>query len=718
MSYSKEIINVDEKQFKSNPTPRRRKKNPDDIARGSRPYIIDWKTNNISFIQTAQDLKMLGVDNNTFMLKLYDSSLQDVDPYDPDLGEELIMRIMMECMANPYYFLRECLRIPDQGGTSKPYLLHRANLATTFLFLMNIDHYLVIPRQKGKTVSTVSILLWAYLFGTSNSEFMFINKKLEDANNNLMSMKNLRDALPKYMQSKVMISDEGKIVKGRENVKSITNPVMKNRVVTKPSASSVASAEGIGRGNTQPIQYFDEVEFTPFILTIIQASGPAYKTASENARLNRAPYCRIFTSTPGDLDTRSGQDAQLLISKTCRWTEKMYDMSERELREYVKLNASESGIVYVEYNYRQLGEGESWLNEMSRILLYDQLKIKREVHLHRLHGSSLSPFSAEDIAAVVDMKQQPIEEKIIRAKYKLDIYEKIDPTKIYFAGVDCSMGIGKDNNAVTLVNPLTMKPVAEFKSPFIGPAEFRLFIMEMVEKIAPRTVLCIERNMGGYQLVDELTHTHIRHNIYYEKVSDIMKNIDIKMKDGFLQREAMERRYQGVNTTGKSRELMMTVLEGNMVEYKDRFVTENITSDITKLIRNKSGKIEHGPGFNDDSLMSYLIACYVLEYGKNLASFGFIKGVTDIERTKKEVEEEQFKLVMESLPEEQRNMFIKFRDHNDDLIAEEQEMERHRHAFGTIEKDMGIEPTYETHTSNISDNRGTISLDLFDEFND
>ena len=46
--------------------------------------------------------------------------------------------------------------------------------------------------------------------------------------------------------------------------------------IPKPKAATLAKAENIGRGNTSPIQYFDEVEFTSYVGIISKAAGPAY----------------------------------------------------------------------------------------------------------------------------------------------------------------------------------------------------------------------------------------------------------------------------------------------------------------------------------------------------------------------------------------------------------------------------------------------------------
>jgi hypothetical protein len=75
-----------------------------------------------------------------------------------------------------------------------------------------------------------------------------------------------------------------------------------------------------------------------------------------------------------------------------------------------------------------------------------------------------------------------------------------------------------------------------------------------------------------------------------------------------------------------------------MAEYKDHFITENITEDISRLVRTKTGRIEAGPGFHDDSIMSYLIGMYVYYHGNNLAMFGFVRGSQEIKEQNKGID--------------------------------------------------------------------------------
>lgn len=592
-----------------------------------RSYIYDVNTPNISFIQTAVDLKKLGIKNNMFFLKLYDPSLQGVDPFSPFISDDLILRIVNECIVNPWYFLRECVRIPDQGNTAGiSYQLNRANLASAWCLLHGIDNYLVIPRQIGKTQSTLAIIDWAFLFGTTNSEMMFLNMLAERAIENLGRLKDQRDLLPKYLQFKLAFDDEGNEIKATDNVKTLKNAANGNSIVTKPSARSIEAAERIGRGSTQVIQYYDEFEFTNCIKTIVEAAGPAFATASENARRNGALYGRVFTSTPGDLDSSAGQEALSIIEETCKWTEKFYDMNIEDVKDYVATNSG-NNIVYIEYQYQQLGKDEAWFNKVCSLLNNNKLKIQREIFLKRIHGSSQSPYELEDLQAIEDLRGTIREEIFINKIFKLDVYEPLVKNQIYFVGVDVASGYGADNSAVTVFNPYTLKTVAEFKSSNIGVKNLIQFLYILIRRHLPSSILAIERNHNGEAVLDHLRDTDIRGNIYYDNTKDPTSDLDEKVDDaGFLKVEAAKRKLYGIWTGPKSRELMFGLLDTFIKEHKESFVGNNIISDIMKLVRTKTGKIEAQVGFHDDSIMSFLMCLYLYYYGNNLSRYGFSRG--------------------------------------------------------------------------------------------
>lgn len=266
-------------------------------------YIIDSFTDNISFLRTAKDLSVLGIRNYQFMLKLYDINLLHVDPYSPALTPNDIKRILIECKRNIWYFLRVVARIPVEGGAVGPgagsrYLLNRGNLASTWCFINNIDHYQVLPRQIGKTKSAIEEILWTYIF-SSNTKMMMLCKDVGGSKENLRTLKDQRDLLPLYMQCKIVLGEDGekKTAKG-DNVTYLLNPNNGNRITTATGGASESAADRCGRGLTQAIQMFDEVEFTNHIDVILDSSGPAYVSAARNAEANNAPHCRIMLTTP------------------------------------------------------------------------------------------------------------------------------------------------------------------------------------------------------------------------------------------------------------------------------------------------------------------------------------------------------------------------------------------------------------------------------------
>lgn len=118
--------------------------------------FYDTMTSNKSFLQLARDLKTLGVKNWYFALEICDVSLCNIDPYAIDertgktaLTKDEIQRIHIECRRNPWYYLREIVRIEDPGNPNGvPYKANRGNIAQAWAFLHGIDSWLCLPRRK------------------------------------------------------------------------------------------------------------------------------------------------------------------------------------------------------------------------------------------------------------------------------------------------------------------------------------------------------------------------------------------------------------------------------------------------------------------------------------------------------------------------------------------------------------------------------------------
>lgn len=628
-------------------------------------YTYHLKTKNHSFIATAIDLHRLGIKNNKFMLRLYDRTLENVDPYAPFLSEEMIQRVCLECMRNIWYYLREVARISEPGaaigpGKGSPYLLNRGNLAAAWCFIHNIDHYLVLPRQIGKTKSTLALINWTFLF-SSGTKMLFLNKDGQAANQNLKDMKEQRDLLPLYMQQKVVVNKDGEKKKATgDNVTSLENVHNGNHIVAKAPARSAATADNVGRGATQAIQYIDEFEFIKYIYTIITAAGPAFNTAAEKAEKNNAPYCRIFTTTPGNIDSEPVSTTEKFRAGMMRFTESIYDCVDKQKIKDVISSNSELGIVYIEFSYTQLGKDDKWFRSVCQRVANDPVKIKREIFLQRIRGSTQSPFSQEDLEMINNVKQEPIYNLCILNLFMINIYEKLNPEIPYIVSVDCATGSGVDNTALTIIDPYTQRPVGEFKSPHIGPEQTKKMLIVLVSKYIPKAILAIERNHLGSAIIDGLKLSRISHNVYFDNSKIFSPDVDAKLdRNGYLVAQSNLNQFYGVYTSVKTRPIMFDILFSRVRDYKKDFVTQNIIDDLNNLVRTPTGKIAAASGKHDDSIMSYLIGMYVLFNGTNLERYGFHRGdKAKVHKEKEELTQEEIaEAFMTSIPEEAREQF-------------------------------------------------------------
>ena len=113
----------------------------------TRTVTYQWNTTNQSFTDMHNYLVATGRRNNAFFMILYDSDLLRVNPRDPNLNAITKAKILKEVMANFWYFLREVVQIPSEGGQvggGTPYRLNRGNLALHFLMLNNYNLKVVI----------------------------------------------------------------------------------------------------------------------------------------------------------------------------------------------------------------------------------------------------------------------------------------------------------------------------------------------------------------------------------------------------------------------------------------------------------------------------------------------------------------------------------------------------------------------------------------------
>lgn len=585
-------------------------------------------TRNKTFLNMVDYLSRVGIQNNKFFCILFDPDLYNIDPFDPNISALMKQKVAIECTKNYWYFIRECVKIPDQGSTEggARYRLDRGNLALNYCLVRNLNIFIELPRQFGKTISICCRLLWEYLFGTTNSEIMLLNKKHDDSKLNLQRIKDIRSALPQYLQLRSdTISDAtGKKIKAKENVTYMENTINKNAIKTAASARSKMQADSLGRGCTQPRQWYDEFAFIPFNKEIYMSATPAFSKASENARRNGAPYGKLISTTPGILTEDMGKYAFVMKENATKFSEQWYDMNDYDVYELISKNTS-SDFIHIKFTYKQLGAGEAYLQKMITEMGKEWEAIRREVLLEWAETSSNSPFTRDELNAVSNAVRDPIGQMRLCKYYDLNVYSPLNTREtIPIIGVDVSGGYSRDSSAITVIDSETTKVIADLKCNYIKPDELAACVVELVTKYAPRAIVNVERNGGfGAAVIALLMKSPIKNNLYYEYKERVLE----EHYDGFKvnKRKATIKVY-GTDSTKKVRELLIEILRQRMTNHKDKFISPSIYEELKTLEVKKSGKVEHSANGHDDQIFSYLMALYVWYYGEDLRErYGMVK---------------------------------------------------------------------------------------------
>lgn len=135
---------------------------------------------NISFDRMSERLSRRGVEDSKFMLELNNESLSNVDPYDVDLSDENKKKVIDE-IDYMWYFFRDVLRVPAQGGGFAPYKLNEANLELLTILKMRQSAWVTIPRQSLTRFTLAAWIVWnsVKFCGKNYKTLRVISKNME-----------------------------------------------------------------------------------------------------------------------------------------------------------------------------------------------------------------------------------------------------------------------------------------------------------------------------------------------------------------------------------------------------------------------------------------------------------------------------------------------------------------------------------------------------------
>lgn len=595
--------------------------------------VYDNTTVNKHFLKFAATLRDLGVRHYYVHLALHNPELAGVNPFDPDLTARQQADIIAECAVNPWYFLRECLRIPADGTNGVPFKIDRGNFALFWIFFNNIDIGLEFLRQHGKTIAMCSLELWLLRF-LENSRTIHITKGPILREETITTLKQMRDGLPSYLWP--THPDDP------DNKEAFACLAQGNKLITAIGQNDDQAANGVGRGLRVGRLLSDEGPFTSrihIILPAALASGTAARRINEE---NGVPYGNVFATTPGDLATEEGKYMHELMTSGITWDERYVDIPSREeLIKIIVLNTTAvmpRVMFYVKFNHRQLGTTDAQLAAMIANATGTPDQIRRDFGGQWTTGGLNKPFSEDDAKRMNASRTRASYKDISTSGYVTDWYytdaemtSKLQDRHII--GLDTSEAVGRDAIAMTIVNSMTAETAGKLTVNETNVIGFAIHLANFMIKYE-NTVLILERRSTGSSVADAIIlqlQSQVRdlHRRLYVRITQDFSRSDELFRDyqrgsGNFPEKFWDRfrKYIGFATDQDKRKKLYGEVFTMALRISAHLIRSGELIDQILGLVERNGRIDHQRSGHDDLVISWLLAMWLLLFGKNLSHYG------------------------------------------------------------------------------------------------
>ena len=610
--------------------------------------IVDYNTTNESFLRLVDLYAGMGIENCEFPLALLQPDLIGVDPYDPNLDQMTMSKIIMEAKYNPWYFFRELSRIPPNSG-NKPvrFIANRGNIALYWAFFNSVDFGLLQPRQTGKSVSTDVLNQGIMDIWGENTTTYLITKDHALRANNIQRLKKMRALLPEYIYYQAK--------RDVDNSEMLTNMRLENYYKTAVGRSDEVGADKLGRGLTVPILHFDELAYISLIGISLPVALGAGSAAREEAEANKQPYGNIYTTTAGSLNKRDGLFAYNFLTSGAEWSERFLDCkNNRHLKRIVEKQctppdkkdkrAVSKPLIYGAFNHRQLGKDDMWLFKKLREVAATGDIADRDWMNVWTTGSEGSPLTLEEKQAInasireADYVQYDDEGYVLRWYIKEHEIASVMENEKFVLAVDPSEGLGEgaDATGFVVINIRTHDVVCVGRYNETNIIELSKFIGRFLIKYRNVTFIP-ERRSTGSTIVNTLFLMLPLENIdpfkrifnrivdekeTYEREFEEIRRVHVSSRHhGFYEKYT---RYFGY-VTGSGRhgrdnlygDALKSMLRIGSGRIHDRALANEITGLTTR-----DGRIDHKHGAHDDLVISLLLAHWFCTKARNLDFYG------------------------------------------------------------------------------------------------
>jgi hypothetical protein len=345
----------------------------------------------------------------------------------------------IKCKSDPVYFAKNYIQIVSLDEGLVPFQPYPFQEKLIKRFHENRFNICMMPRQTGKSTTSVSYLLHYLIFNDSVNVGILANKA-STARELLSRLQLAYENLPKWMQQGILVYNKGNME--LENGSKIL------------AASTSASAV---RGMSFNILFLDEFAFVPnHIADSFFASVYPTITSGKKTKV-------IMVSTPHGMNHFY----------------RMWHDAERGQNEYVPTSVHWSEVP---------GRDEEWREQTIKNTSEQQFRVEFECEFLGSVDTLINPAKLR--ALVYD--------KALKSSNGLDVYAEPEKNHDYVCTVDVARGVENDYSAFIVVDITSFphKVVAKYRNNEIKPMLFPSIIYDTVKAYNNAWVLCEVNDIG------------------------------------------------------------------------------------------------------------------------------------------------------------------------------------------------------------------------------
>lgn len=639
--------------------------------------IADTDTSNKSFLRLSLVLKSMGVKNHAFPLALLNPELKGVNPHSTNLTVEQMLLIAQECYNNFWYFIREVVRIPTDGGDAVPFQANRGNVATYYSYFNHSLTALLMPRQCGKSIALDVLSTYLLNIRLKNSKIILLTKDDTLRSANLERLKDMIGELPFYLKqnSKRDIS----------NTEEITVKSLGNNIIGLLPSKSQKQALNLGRGHTSANVFIDEIAFLYNIRISLPALLAATTAARDSAKKINSPYGTIVATTAGKKDDVDGKFAYDLFYGSTVWDERLYDcLNEEDYRDVVTSNNS-TGLFRVNcsFSHRQIGKTDQWLVEKMKENASTGADAERDYLCKWTSGSVSSPISPKDADRIRASQKDPIYTQIVK-RYLIRWYIDENEIEKYMSeetilSLDTSDASGGDEISLVLLSVGSGKVLAVSNYNETNLIEFSNYILEHFIKRYPKLVCIIERKSSGSTIIDYLLLYMYECGINpFARMFNLVVNNYEEMVDRWKEIERGRVSYETIIKYKKffgfatsagglaSRSDLYGETLNNCIKNVGEMIFDKKLIDQLLSLEIRNNRVDHPEGGHDDMVIGLLLGYFFLSKAKNHAYYGIRNGLALSKISRKIVSSKDY--YVEGLKREVNQVYNELVDEVDEFV--------------------------------------------------